>query len=170
MNRLLLLLVLVSLVASAQAQHGYLFVKKGIRKKRTYSEGQRILLQLHNDSLYGGIITMLRNDTIYLSGNPLPKSMVKAVIIHDRPRKQFNLTIKELLLITGGVALTTAGLTLSNQADFEEALTAGLVIGYAPLLLRYAGSKISLKRRKFLIGKKFYLQLIDFHLPRRRAF
>jgi hypothetical protein len=170
MNRLLFFIVFIISFSVAHSQHGYLFVKKGARKKRTYAEGERILVQLHNDTLYSGYITLLRNDTIFISGRPVPKLAVKSVIIHDRRKKKFHLEAKDLLLITGGVALTTAGLTLSKQADLKEAATAGLVIGYAPLLLRYAGSKISLKRRRFLIGKKFYLQMIDFHIPKKRAF
>ena len=82
----------------------------------------------------------------------------------------FHIPLKDLLLITAGVGLVTAGLTLSNQADFKQALTAGLAIGYVPLAVAYMKSKISLKRRKYKIGRKFRLQMIDFYLPGRRGF
>ena len=40
---------------------------------------------------------------------------------------------KDLLLITGGVALLLADLTLSKQADFKEALNRRTaVMGYGP--------------------------------------
>jgi hypothetical protein len=153
-----------------QAQTGFLFVKKGIKKKKTYGEGERILLQTNDGTVYSGLITLLRNDTIFINGRPVPRPDVKAIILSNKLKKKFHIGAKELLLITGGVALTTAGLTLSEQAKFKEALIAGLVIGYSPLLLQYIGSKISFKRKKFKIGKKFRLQVLDFHIPRKRAF
>jgi hypothetical protein len=73
-------------------------------------------------------------------------------------------------LITGGVVLVTAGLTISNQAEFEQALLAGTVIGYGPPAIGYLKNQISFRRKKYKIGKKFRLQVIDFYLPRKRAF
>lgn len=168
MNRLLLILFLFSSVCAC-SQTGYLFVKKGYKKKKTYTEGDRILLQLKDGRIRNGYITRLRNDTIFISGQAVPVAEVQTVVLNDK-KKVFSVDAKTLLLITGGVALTTAGLALSGQADFGEALTAGLTIGYAPLLLRYIGSKISLKRKKYRIGKQFRLQILDFHLPGRRGF
>ena len=169
MNRLLLFIFIFTSISS-YSQTGYLFVKKGIKKKKTYTEGDNIYLRLHNDSLRYGMITRLMNDTIFLSGLPVPRSAVSEVIVRDRVKKRFHVPVKDLLLITGGVVLVTGGLTLSDQATFEEALTAGLVIGYGPLVIAYLKSKISLKRKKFRIGKKFRLQVLDFYIPRQRAF
>jgi hypothetical protein len=168
MNRLLFILLFLFSFSIAESQQGYLFIKKGYKKKKTYLEGDRILLQLKNDSICSGQITLLLNDTIWISGFPVRRDAVKAVILNRKPKKNFHISGKDLLLITGGVALTTAGLTLSNQAEFKEALAAGLVIGYSPLLLKYIGSKISLRRKKFRIGKKFRLQVLEFHLPRQQ--
>jgi hypothetical protein len=170
MNRLLLLLSFLFVVLHASSQTGYLFVKKGHKKKTTYQEGETIHLRLQNDSSYYGLITRLMNDTIYLSGRPIPVRNVKEVIVRQKEKKKFHVSTKDFLLITGGVALVTAGLSLSDQADFDEALLAGTVIGYGPLLVGYAKSKISLKRKKYRIGKKFRLHLIDFYIPRKRAF
>lgn len=170
MNRLLFLLVVFIFSAvTVQAQTGYLFVKKGYKKKKTYGEGDRIMLQVKDGTIYKVLITLLQNDTIFINGRAVPRVDVRAVLL-GRKSKSFQVSSKDLLLIGGGVALTTAGLTLSRQAGFTEALTAGLVIGYGPLLLRYIGSKISLKRKKYTVGKKFRLQVLDFHLPRTRAF
>ena len=170
MNRLLFTFVLLFFSSFLYSQTASLFVKKGFHKKRTYLEGDNILLQLQNNLFVNGTISLLRNDTIFLNGRPVPVSIVKAVIVSEKIKKKFHTSVGEIALITGGVALTTAGITLSNQADFNEGLTAGLVIGYGPLLIRYIASKISLRRKKFLIGKKFHLQILDFYLSPRRAF
>jgi hypothetical protein len=170
MNRLLLFIVFFCFSLVASSQTGYLFVKKGIKKKRTYAEGDRIMLQVKDGSIYTGLITLLLNDTIYINGRPIPRPDVTAVVLNNRERKKFHIDAKDLLLITGGVALTTAGLTLSHQAKFREALTAGTVIGYGPLAFAYLKSKISFRRKRFRIGKKFRLQMLEFHIPRKRGF
>lgn len=169
MNRLLLLFILLFSLLSTHAQTGYLFIKKGHKKKRTYSEGDNIYLRFMNDSVYHGMITRLMNDTIFLSGHPVPLKVVKEVII-PRNKRKFHISTNDFLLITGGVILVTGGLTLSNQAEFGEALLAGTVIGYGPLVIGYLKSTISFKREKYRIGKKFRLQIVDFYLPRKRAF
>ena len=130
-------------------------------------EYDRITLRLHNEKVIHGMITRLANDTIFIAGLPVPRSAVKDVIIKVKKKGGPLVDLNTFLLITGGVALTTAGLTLSGQADFPEALTAGLTIGYAPLLINYIGSKISLGRKKYRVGKKYRLQVLDFYLPRK---
>jgi hypothetical protein len=170
MDRLLLLFVFLFSSLLSHSQTGFLFVKKGHKKKRTYTEGEHIYLRLQNDRVYYGLITRLMNDTIFLSGHPVPRIAVKEVIIDRKNRKKFQVSTKDFLLITAGVVLVTGGLTLSNQAEFEEALLAGTVIGYGPLALGYLKNKISFTRKKYKIGKKFRLQIIDFYLPRKRAF
>lgn len=169
MKRLLFLLGFLAFISAAQSQMGYLFVKKGYKKKRTYLAGDRIYLQLKNDSIYTGLITQLKNDTILLNGNPVPVGKVQAVIVREK-KKKMHVSGNELLLITGGVALVATGITASSQRTFGEALTSAMAIGYGPLVFKYIGSKISLRRKKFKIGRKFHLQVLDFHMPRRRGF
>jgi len=170
MNRLLIILLFLFSTSYIHGQTGYLFVKKGYKKKRTYTEGDRIILQVREGTIYDGVITLLLNDTIYINGLPIARPEVSKLILINKKKKTFHLEPKDFLLITAGVALTTAGLTLSKQAKFKEALTAGLVIGYSPLAINYIGSKISFRRRKFRIGKKYRLQVLDFHIAPKRGF
>jgi hypothetical protein len=166
MNRLLLIIFLFSLTSSCFSQTGYLFIKKGFKKKRTYTEGSSIDLKLQDGSYRKGMITLLRNDTIFVNGQPVPTKKVKEVLLKRKPKKPFP-DIKTLAIIGAGSALVTAGLTLSGQADFKEALTAGLVIGYGPLLIKHFGGRLLrvIPRGKYKIGKKFRLQVLDFHFP-----
>ena len=133
-------------------------------------EGEIISLRLKNDTVYHGRITRLMNDTIFVSGRPVPRITVKEVLTPPDKSQKFHISTKDFLLVTAGVALVTAGLTASNQAEFEEALLAGAVIGYGPLAIAYLKNTVSFQRKKYRIGKKFRLQMIDFYLPRKRGF
>ena len=167
---LLVILFLLCFGAKAQSQMSYLFVKKGYKKKMTLTEGSFVALRLTGDRFYAGTITLLLNDSIYIAGVPLARKEVREVRLRKKTRKKFSISPKELLVMAGGTALVTAGLALSNQTDFKEALYTGLAIGPAPLLIEFGRSHISLRRKKFRIGKRFRLQQIDFYLDPKRPF
>jgi hypothetical protein len=170
MNRLPLFFIILFLLSSAISfsQQGFLFVKKGFKKKQVYTEGDAISVKLEDRSYRKGVITLLRNDTIFINGQPVYRPLVTEVLLKRKPKKHLP-DAKTMLLVGGGAAITTAGLTISKQAKFEDALVAGLVIGYGPLLVEHFGSRLirSFIRKKFRIGKKFRLQVLDFHLPQR---
>jgi hypothetical protein len=169
MNRLPAFILLLSILLSSASfsQAGYLFVKKGIKKKRVYMEGSTISLKLVDGTHAYGVITLLRNDTIFLNGKPIHKTAVKEVLLKRKPKTPFP-DAKTLALIGVGSALTSYGLTLNNKTNRDEALLAGPVIGFAPLLIKHFGGRAirAIPRKKFRIGKKFYLQILDFHIPR----
>lgn len=170
MLRIFPLFVLLLFFFNSESQMGYLFIKKKGHKKKTYVEEDRITLELNNGTVYRGLITLLKDDTIFINGKPVRVDSVKSVILRSGPEKTFHITPQTWLIISGGVALTTLGLTASKQAKFKEALTAGVVIGYGPILIYYLKSKISFRRKKFSIGRKFQLQVLDFHLPQNSGF
>jgi hypothetical protein len=169
MNRPTTLLTFFLLLFStiAFSQQGFLFVKKGGKKKRTYTEGDDIHLKLLDGSHSYGTITLLRNDTIFINGQYVPIHDVAEIILKRKSKKLFP-DAKTLGLIGVGAGLTTAGLALSKQAEFREALIAGLAIGYGPLLLKHFGGRLirAIPRKKFRMGKRFRLQILDFHIPR----
>jgi len=170
MNRLFLSSLFMLCCCSAFSQSGYLFVKKGIKKKKVFTEYDNIYLRLNNGAYRYGMITRLMNDTIWLSGQPIPRTSVAEVVLRRKDKSNFHVGARNALLITAGVALVTAGLSLSDQASFNEALVAGLVLGYGPIAIGYLSKKISLSRKSYRIGKKFRLQMVDFYIPRKRAF
>jgi hypothetical protein len=172
MNRLRSFLTILFLLCAALSfsQQGFLFVKKGFKKKKIYTEGDAIHLKLNDGSYRKGIITLLRNDTIFINGQPVYRPLITDVLLKGRPRKPFPADKKTILIIAGGAALTTFGLIVSKQATEKEAIIAGPVIGFAPLLLKHFGGRLirAMVRRKFRIGKKFRLQVLDFHIPQRK--
>lgn len=172
MNRLLLFFLLLFFSVAATAQPNYLFIKKGVNKKKTYGEGDRIHLLLLNGEHKKGIITMLRDSTIYINGFPVPQQQIGAIIFDNVKKKPFPADLKTMLLIGGGVGLTTLGLSLNDQNKPSKALLSAAVIGYGPLLLKHFGGRFfyMLQRKKYKLGKKFRLQVFDLYVPNRRAF
>jgi len=164
----LFLLLLVLTVSHVDAQHAYLHVKKGYKKKKTYLEGDRILLRLKSDTIVGGLITHLRDDTIFILGKPFAVDNVEAVIIRKGRKSKFHIPAKQLLLIGGGTALTTLGFTFNDYMSVEKAAFTAGMIGFAPIVVQWMASKIDLSRKEYKMGKKFRLQLIDFHIRRLR--
>lgn len=158
------ILLLVSTISYTQT--GYLFVKKRIKKKRVYTEGSMLQLRLQNGTIINGYITALRNDSIFINGYPVHKTFVKEILLPRKPKKPFP-DIKTVGLIAAGSTLTSLGLSLNNHQNRNEALIAGPVIGFAPLLIKHFGGRFFrvIPRKKFRIGKKFRLQVLDFYLP-----
>jgi hypothetical protein len=172
MNRLLLLLFLLLSSLSSYQQANHLFIKKGVHKKKTYSQGDRIHIQLQNGQDKKGIITLLRNNIVYINGEAIPKEQIAVIILDEVKKRKFPADVKTILAISGGVALTTIGLSLNDANKPETALIAASVIGFGPLLLKYFAGRIlyTLKRKKYSIGKKFRLQVFDMYIPPQRPF
>ncbi|MBL7745171.1 MAG: hypothetical protein JNN00_16975 [Chitinophagaceae bacterium] len=167
MNRPTILITFFFLLvfSASFSQAGYLFVKRGIKKKRIYTEGDEIRLKLKDGNFCSGSITLLRNDTIFVNGLPVHKTFVKEVLLKKKPKKPFP-DAKTVALIAAGSALTSAGLAISDKDHQTEALIAGPAIGFGPLLIKHFGGRAigAIPRKKFRIGKKFYLQVLDFHI------
>jgi hypothetical protein len=161
MQKWLLIALLLFITGECGAQKGFLFVKRRYHKVKTFREGDYIRLEL-GGGRPEGYITLLHNDSIYLNGLPYAINLITKIIIH--PKIKQPLTGKELLLITAGVGLSTAGMTASKWEPFNQALLNSAVIGFGPLILQRLLKIIPFKRRAYRIGKKFRLQVLDLHL------
>lgn len=172
MNRLLLLLLLLLCCTAAYLQPNYLFIKKGIHKKKTYAEGDKIHIQLKDGNEKTGIITRIINNTVYINGVEFTQEEIAAVILDGKKKKPFPVDFKTMLLIGAGAGLTALGLSLNDANEPTTALLAGFTIGYAPLLLKHFGGRIlyALKRKKYKMGKKFRLQVFDIYVAPKRPF
>lgn len=172
MNRLLLLLFLLFCCSTAYQQPNYLFIKKGIHKKKTYAEGDRIHIQLQDGKEKTGIITRLRDELVYINGEEIPRQQIAIVFADDKKKKPFPADFGKMLLIGAGVGLTTLGLSLNDANKPTTALVAALVIGYGPLLIKHFAGRIlyALHRKKYRMGKKFRVQVFDIYIPPKRSF
>ena len=170
MNRLLFFFLLVCF--NAGAQQNLLFIKKGGKKKRTYTEGSRIHLILADGTELQGRITKLRSDSIFIEDIPVHAPSVAEVVLHERKKKPFPADAPTVLAIGAGVGLTTAGLTLSKQTSTKKAFIAASVIGFGPLIIKHLFGRLmyTLYRKKFRMGKRFRLQVFDITPPPRKSF
>lgn len=166
---LVLLLLACCSATCCQAQRGYLYLKKHNKRIRIYTEGDLIRVQIAHQGVLTGQIVGLRNDSVFIKDYGYHISDITSLVVGDKEREPFPVTIPQLGLITGGVALATVGMTASNWETFDHALIYSATIGYGPLLVSYGIRKLKPKRTAFPIGKKFRLQVLDFYLVPRRS-
>src|SRR5262245_40443768 len=102
MNRLLLLFAFSFSFLSSHFHTRNLLVKKVHKKKRIYLEGEIIYLRLKNGTVYYGRIARLMNDTIFLTGRPIPRIAVKEVLTPQDKSRKYQISTKDILLATAG--------------------------------------------------------------------
>ena len=154
----LLLIFFLFFSSAVFAQRGFLHVKKkGFKKVKSFSEGAAIKFETkHNEVIYG-TIGLVNRDSVYVNGNWFDVDDINRIILREQ---KFEFDSKTFLLTTGGVVLSTAGMTLAKWTNLENALAYSAGIGYTNFLIRYFPK---FKRKKYNIGKKFTLQTIDLH-------
>src|SRR5689334_21080751 len=141
------------------AQRGVLYVKKhGFKKVKSFGEGSAIKLETKNQDIVYGSLIWVKKDSIDVNGHWLAVTDIKEIIFRER-QKFFD--PETFLWTTGGVVLSTAGMTLAKWTSFGNALAYSAGLGYGKYLIHYFPG---FKRRKYKIGKKFSLQTFDLHL------
>lgn len=156
MQKWLLLLCLV-VSQNLMAQKGLLYVRKnGIKKVRTFAEGDVIHFTTKDKQVVRGPIAMVKKDSLYINGFWYRSGNISRIILRAR-----NKVMPALLLTTAGVALSTAGMTLAKWGSFEGSAKTSAGLGYGNFLIRN-GPKL-IKRRSYRIGRKFRLQTFDLH-------
>lgn len=162
MRQLLIVLLFIGNVCIAQK--GYLLVKKNGRKIRTFPERTVITIQTDRGGIRQGYINIARNDSIFIGGVGFHQSEIKKIILRQPKKLSFAVDAKLFALITLGVGLSTAGMTLSKYESFSTALAYSATLGYSPILISAVKNKISFSRKAYKIGRKFTVQVLDFYL------
>lgn len=155
----LLLLVLLLISFTTFSQRGFLYVKKkGFKKVKTFAEGDAIKFHTKDGQVIYGGLALVNRDSVYVNGHWFPVADVSKIILRDRGNRSFDPEM--LLWTTAGVALSTTGITLAKWNTFQEALGYSAGLGFGNYLIRYFPS---LKRKKYVINRKFSLQTLDLH-------
>ena len=159
---ILSLLLLFTSVANAQFNE-LILRKNGIAKKR-YAEGATISFQTKLGLKYTGRIYLIQNDSIYfLGGDGIHKRDVAIVFKKQKKKHRFIPLSTEAFLYTNlGIPLFTAGLVISGE-PFVNSLLSGVALVYVPVLLYNAQQIIFNRNKKYRIGNKYDLQVLDFY-------
>jgi len=147
----------------AAAQKGYLFVKKNGRKVATYTEGQSFKIKTQRSGVIQGYISLLKNDSVFINGQRFHSKEISQVILRERKRFVVEADAKLLGLIGAGVGLSTFGMTLNGRENFPTAFRNSAIIGFSPLILSAIRKKLSFKRRSYIMGKKFKIDILDLY-------
>jgi len=148
---------------SSSAQFNQLILRKnGIAQKR-YSEGSVITIQTKLGLKYSGTIYLIQNDSIYFSGGGIHKNDIVSVFKNAGTKGKIIPFSKEAFLYANaGIPLFTAGLVISGQ-PFVTSLIAGVTLVYAPILFYNIKRIITNGSRRYTIGKKYDLQVLDLY-------
>lgn len=158
-----MLLLLLLCTAVATAQYNELVLRKnGIAKKR-YAEGATISLQTTLGLKYSGTIYLIQNDSIYFIGGGIHKRDVAIVFKKQKKKHRFiPFNTQAFLYSNLGIPLFTAGLVISGE-PFVNSLVSGVALVYIPVLLYNAQQLIFNGNKKYRIGNKYDLQVLDFY-------
>lgn len=163
MHRLLVIFFLF-LLCEGQAQKAYLFIKRGVRKVKSFPEGSYMKLQT-TDGMKEGYMTRLYRDSVFMPAaygeQGFPASSIKKV--YDiQPGSGIN---PETLLYTSmGMVLSTAAIRIvENNSDggVRTSTAAPVMLGVSGLALKALLHKLKYGRAKYRIGRKFRVQVFD---------
>lgn len=161
-SKLLFFLFLIA-ASAATAQFNELVLRKnGISKKR-YKEGSVIALQTKLGMKYSGVIYLIQNDSIYFSGGGI--HMRDIAVVYKKQKGRYHMLpfdTKTFLLTNAGIPLFTAGLVISGE-PFQKSLLSGIGLVYIPIALYNVQQLIFKGNKRFRIGNKYDLQILDFY-------
>lgn len=142
---LLTALILQGLISIAQDAHLQV-IKNGKIKKRIH-EGTVVKLTDFAGNIYIGPFRIINDSNLLIANVPVKINDMVLVQLYRGKKKQ-GFDWARFAYTTLGVALSTAGMTLSKWEDFDRALLSSAVLGYSSYALS-ALTKMSLKKRKF---------------------
>lgn len=163
MKLLLLLFSFFFCVVTVTAQRTepqLLLRKNGKVIKRFYSGDQLIITTSFHQTLVG-YITAIKEDSIFLNQIGFSLKEIVAVQKPQSPKRSMQVSAEQLALITLGVGLTTAGITLSEWENFGTSLAYASALGYGPIVLNKIMTARLFKKKRYRMGNKFALQVLD---------
>jgi hypothetical protein len=166
-----LLLLAASLFANSFvfSQAAHLQVLKNGKVKKRIPEGTVVKLVDYSGNVYIGPYNII-NDSVLLISKVLVKigDMRELKLIRKKDKKPFNW--EQFGYTTLGVALSTAGMSLSKWEPLPRAALYSAILGYSPYGFA-ALKKIRFKKKKFHSNKRIRLRIwsIDQYGPAKRA-
>ena len=130
---------------------------------KRYREGSVISLQTKLGMKYSGVIYLIQKDSVYFSGGGI--HMRDIAVVYKKQKKRYQVLpvdTKTFLLTNAGIPLFTAGLVISGE-PFQQSLLSGIGLVYIPIVLYNLQQLIFKGNKKYRIGSKYDLQVMDFY-------
>lgn len=165
MKSKLLLTILCFAAGTATAQFNELVLRKnGVPVKR-FREGSVITLQTKLGMRYTGVIYLIQKDSVYFAEGGIHVRDVAVVYKKQKGRHRIiPVDGKTFLITNAGIPLFTAGLVISGE-PFTQSLLSGVGLVYIPVVLYNLQQLIFKANKRYRIGSKYDLQMLDFYPP-----
>lgn len=158
MRKLFVFLLLLT-VMHTRAQTNLLVLEKNGSNVKTFSAGMDITMETIYHQWFDGIITIIRNDSVYINGFPFHYKEIATI---KRERKKLNYEADGVILMAAGAGVLLLGAVNGwyrgdNAGSWYTAtsyITAGALIigGYLLLKARY---------KYYHLGKKYTLKYLE---------
>jgi len=166
MKLLLLLFTLCFTLTTVTAQKSepQLLLRKNGKVIKRFYRGDQIIITTALKQPLAGYITALKEDSIFLNQIGFSLKEIAALQKPKSPKRTMQVSAENLALITLGVGLTTAGITLSGWENFSTSLAYASALGYGPIVLNKIMTARVFKKKRYRMGNKFALQVLDLRL------
>lgn len=159
-----LLLGFCAITMQSLGQFNEVVLRKNGKSFKRFREGAFIRLESKLGMQFGGVINLIQNDTIYINHQGIPKKEIHAVLKKKNKQRIIPMDGETFLWANAGIPLFAGGLTASGE-KFGRALLWGTGLVYGPVLLYHGKHLLFNRSRKYVIGDKYDLLMLDIFQP-----
>jgi len=142
----------------ARAQTNLLVLEKNGENVKTYSAGMDITIQTIYHQWFDGVITSIRNDSIFVNGFPFHYKEIEAI---RRDRKKLNYEADGVLMMVAGAGVIVLG-AVNGLYRGDKAGSWFTATSYITAAALVGGGYLLMKSRYkyYRIGKKYTLNYL----------
>lgn len=165
MRRFLIMLFAIAAIGTnAFGQFNEVVLRKNGKSFKRYREGTFIRLESKLGMRLGGVINLIQNDTIYINHQGIAKKEIAAILKRRAKTPVIPMDGETFLWANAGIPLFAGGLTASGE-NFGRSLLWGAGLVYTPIVLYHAKNAVFNRNRRFVIGEKYDLLMLDIFRP-----
>lgn len=165
MIKWLFLFASIFIAFAVKAQHPVsLNLKKSGKLIKKYQIGDPIIIITNYQQSIQGTITNMFDDSLFINqiGFSLKEIMGIKKIVH---KKSSRISAEQYGYIALGSLLMATGIYVAGWEDLKTAATYGLAVGFGPIVInKVLGATSVFKRKKYRLGNKFQLQILDLQI------
>ncbi len=139
-------------------------LKKGVKLINKYQQNDPIIIITNYHQPVYGVITKMFGDSVFINniGFSLKEIIGIKKMIH---KKTSRISAEQYGFIALGSILMATGVYVAGWQDLKTSAAYGLAIGFGPIVLnKLLGVASIFKRKKYMLGNKYQLQILDLQL------